>query len=406
MKQDIRFHAHALALGCAMAGLFSTTQAATPIAQANLSISDLRYALYDLNANDGITPTVSSTGAWVLNVQTLSNERPDLVSQILPISAGSLLAPQEAQYQSANKAAQASVSGNGLSFSSVLTSDQLVLTSSSREPVTYPSGYESTSASPGYVFTTTTTEVRTDVSATAGNSVGLVMAPPDGSYDGTQYFVPTTLRLSPHTMIQISGMASASVAVDQNAAAEQMSSLPPLANSYSWKDGVGHHEAIDYLYLSTDASATFRLVLSTPGIESTDLEVQNSFSSLASLDLYVNRSGENGGYYFEGGNFTPQSGADSLTKPWSVDIANTSDQDMDLVLSVLAGVGANHRFSAMAVSADVVANELPPIEPPVVEPPIIDPPVIDPGTPSIPEPGTWALMGLGLAGMALVRRRT
>lgn len=169
---------------------------------------------------------------------------------------------------------------------------------------------------------------------------------------------PMSITLSANTALIVTGVANIKGQFDAEAFYAQAATLPGFRNlsMFPW-DMVGASVTLSLGTQSYEQDAYGNLIVTTSNSSSATLA--NSMDN-ASFDY---------------------------TKELSAQFANLTDADANVTL----GIQANAHVHLMG-SLDF--TEALPIDP--------NPPVI---TPSVPEPGTYLLMGLGLAGIGLARRR-
>ncbi|MBI5926787.1 MAG: PEP-CTERM sorting domain-containing protein [Aquabacterium sp.] len=169
---------------------------------------------------------------------------------------------------------------------------------------------------------------------------------------------PISITLSANTALFISGVATVKGQFDKDAFVAQAAAMPGLNDAYVW----------DYDMMGASAG----LDLGTQSFE-TD-EYGNVFATT------INSSSSQLTHAYGETNF-------ERTKSLNVQFANLTGSDVSVVLGVHTSAYA--RLEGSLDFRDVNIDPNPPVTPP-----------------SIPEPGTYLLMGLGLAGIGLARRRT
>lgn len=167
---------------------------------------------------------------------------------------------------------------------------------------------------------------------------------------------PQSITLSANTALIITGVANVKGQFDRDAFTTQIASMPGLLTSYIAPTSI--------------VGADVSLSLISESYEFNEFGnsiVSNVYGSMATLS--------NG---WDENNF-------DYTRLLSVQFSNLTDADTKVILSIQANAHAN--LEGNLDFTDLNADLFPPI------------------TPSVPEPGTYLMLGLGLIGIGLARKR-
>ncbi|RZL09594.1 MAG: PEP-CTERM sorting domain-containing protein, partial [Rubrivivax sp.] len=309
----------------------------------------------DLDLNDGITPGLIIQGQGSLRGYVYDQAIGGTDEQVSLSISGQSFSPDAFNVGNATSA----IGGNSLSATSVGTVESaLGQTASQRNGNEYYQGMEFRlgRADIGYVSTGYHPNV-------GGN--------PEE---------PLTITLTANTGLVIEGTASTALTLSEQGFQQLVSVLDSQATGFS-------PEAQRFVNTQGSASASVLAALArstdTGNMEhpytSVDLSVFSYDDQLNTLPVECD----------DLGNCQPASGPDqsrSFSENFKLQYANfeTQAQDLSLLLSINAGTSQN-------VYIDYYESL--PQQPTV------------PTVPSIPEPGTWALMGLGVLGLSWARRR-
>jgi len=382
----------AVALGLALAAMGAQ---AADIASATANLSSLRYRLIDLDLNDGITPTLSVAGNLTVSGYTfVKNESgfPDTN----PLDANNIatapwFSSGTISWASSALGASGTLS-NGASTSVRLNSDSL-LANKYAESNTSSSTFQSYDQDGVLRYTTATTtyDHRSTSERQSAEAVAEQLMVPVTDSDGNfaYYTQAPNLTLSANTLLVIEGTLSLSVKANSESFATAIdSALSPAASAYKSTSG----------FVTASAGVGISPELNTsilPGGSTHDQD-QSTYQALTqSLSFTTDVVTRDWAPYDP--DALPQTqlvGSDA--KAFAITFANTSQSDLQAYLSVRV---AAESYASADVSQEVTTlvygDRVP--ETPVVPP---TPPV-----PGIPEPSTYALMGLGLVGIALASRR-
>jgi len=364
-----------LALGLSLS---TTAQAGALIGTASATLDQLSYQLVDLDPNDGITPAVLFSGQWggvfgsagtIFDIPR-SDPMPskpigefDPFEDIAP-QGPFMAAPSPLSAISADGSSTVTMGNGSFSATTRLTTDDLLY--ASREG-TLPVD-ELGQTPPG--------DYLTRDSFATGEKLAEVMVSPDGVAQ-THALIYNTVELSPNTLLLIKGRFSASAFGDRSTLASLPNDPTPLSGG-----GVGH--------------AMGSLMMELVDSESLNSGGVNGTASSVALNKIVFMTRDALGYtnpdLNDGENPVLPVSEQTLTQSgqwdWTLQYMNASASAKTLSLS-----------TAMEATVGIEARQLD-----YTNVPELPPVIIDPDTGTIPEPGTYALMGLGLVGIALVRR--
>jgi hypothetical protein len=395
------------ALAAALCLLATAHQAvaADAVSAATLSLNNLQYRLIDLDPNDGITPGLVSNSAWSVTSVGTGQPVADLVgpfdgyggtSFITPTSApvhepiiGGLLSPS-APFNITSSDGGTSFIGtsNGISLNAVLNQNTL-LTASATNTEAYNDAYAYDYATGQYgqsSGTITTTHTLT----TGSQRLSVTSVPGDGSSatDNPLGMPTTQFTLTPNTLLVLQGTASARITADRTAMMATINALPSMDGFYG--AGPGHYES------ASVNSASGAVDLGAQILVADSLDINQTFANASGSGAIFNLGIGYDQYQAYGGSAadaTELLQANSVDKDWSIQIANTGNTAKAIYMITTLSVNAQQTLDTTTRISDITFTPNP-----------IDPVIPDPGT-VIPEPGTYALMGLGLVGIALVRRR-
>jgi hypothetical protein len=364
---------HAAALLALAATGVQSAHAADPFISASLQLNGLTFQLIDLDPNDGIAPSFALgpsgsvlasdyvNGAW-----TGSGEVP------ITIGYGTNTTTPFTSTTAAGLSTL-KVGTNSLSSNSSLAANNVSHTVSDPFVYTYTDGTGS--------YQETTTYENTAASTRTDLSVNPYLT--SSSYDPNteKWVVSFDGTLSAHTLLVVTGQVSQNATVNRSAVLSAMGTpvdTYAMAQAYSYVDiklGAASPGYEDYFRIWTDDSVDGAGGLS-----------RSSFKSNVSLT------------YAAGS--TPDAVMDDATQALITDnLAQINkSQTFTLVASNTSAGSAGMSLGLRAFTGAEISN---PLTTTTVVP-------IDPGsvvTPTIPEPSTYGLMGLGLVGISLVVRR-
>lgn len=352
------------------AGLFSVTAQAATIGQVDASITGLRYRLIDLDLEDGITPTLSVAGGL-----TAASS----VGQLDPYWGGFFFAENASDTLTAPVFGESGIltltnnplTGTSATLGSVISASSSLdselwnsALSQNSESYSYNStGYDSE----GVLYNTVNTFTTTSVSGAQGARV-------EASGE-------SLLTINGKALLVIEGTATVSNLFDRSTMIAAAASVPDYSN--------GNGQTTGAVNLLLAKSGTTIL----PGNTVSDSGSGSSFtlSSAVNYSMYaalLNESGDGNGIYTE-----DITGGTGDTQNFQLTFAHLGEGATDVLFNVLVGSTVTQQFQGYTSQTVVELGD--PVE--VVTPPVV--------VPSIPEPGTYALMGLGLIGMAAAVRR-
>jgi PEP-CTERM motif len=379
-----------LALGLGLAG--ATSAHAADIASATASISSLRYRLIDLDLNDGITPTLSVGGGLSVSGFTSVKNADGFVEQN-PLDQNNIASTPwfssgVITWASAAPGASATLGGGMVSTSVKVNSDSL-LANARLESNTTNSQIQ-TYDNDGILRYATVTETINRQSTSAQQYVEAMSELPNLDVTdefGNVYPTPQpNITLSANTLLLVEGTLTLAVNASSQAFSSAISSvLSPLALANG--NHQGHLSA--FAGVGFDPVSTYQVL---PG-GSTLEQGQPTYTALnqaLSFDTY-RVSQDWAPYDPDAAPKTELNGGDA--RAFALTFANTGTVDLQGFLSVRVNVDAYVTSDAYQQDTTLTFGD-----------PVPDTPVLPP-VPGIPEPSTYALMGLGLVGIVLARRR-
>jgi hypothetical protein len=366
--------------------LASAATQATDLATATASVSKLRYRLIDLDPNDGIAPSLSVTGKLDAVASASFKVTPDDgsapsiqwtdprnmsagISSPIFGQTGTLdfftTEPQTKASLGPTLSVGVGLSKEALAASAITKSEQYTYRGTA---VDGSSGVDISRP-----YTTTQTNTTNELLSWQGATIKTTLDQVPAA-DGSRYptYAPN-LTLSAHTLLMIEGTASIATYMDRSA-------LDTVART-AWVDSgnfsSGVYANIDVSILSNKLSYEWSTL--PDGTTLKQLQV-GSFA----LDKRVGALGD----YYHGTEYL-ETADDIATQNFTVSYLNNTDTStqtvLDISLSASAHFGSGDSYSRTSTTWDDAAGG---------------------GLgPTIPEPSTYALMGLGLAGIALASRR-
>lgn len=328
-----------------MAALGShTVQADTTVASANASLSNLTFRLIDLDPNDGIAPGMTIQGQGFMGAFTSFDVNDPSNTQQVQIT--SPIFPSQNLNQGLSSA---TLSASGLTGTSITTVD------STLQQVLTEDGSDASGAWSQSSF---------DMYLEAGGTFGY-HPPLDGFPEN-----PLTITLTAHTRLVLEGTGSTALALSNQAMHEALAALNAQTGGFS-------PDAQRFSGFDGRAAAGLTALLATADLSQPDAPFQVSRFS------FEDELQESTGFCdsVEGCHrvFAPDQSRTS-SQNFTLEYTNTASQSTDVSLMF-------HAAGVVQQSGYLNVRE--------IAPPI----------PTIPEPGTYALMGLGLAGLAWSRRR-
>lgn len=377
-----------LVLGLALSSL-GVAQAAE-IASASASLSGLRYRLIDLDLNDGITPTLSVGGNLIATGFTSVKDEFD---QVLPNpldTERSLSAPWFSggtlSFASNVPGANATL-GSTLTTSTRVTSEALLANTLTRiDTQTYESiGYDPL-RNDGILRTTSNTYTYTSDFISLQQDATVTRALPQETvtdeFGNTSSYDLPNLTLSANTLLVLEGTLSVSSRADSEAFASFFNSTFASQPGASSPYGSGSIGAIAGLRIDPTTTSGF-----LPGGSVFD-QNPGVYQSLSNNLIYdFNQVSQNFGPVLG-----PQ-GDSTDSQIVALTFANVGNTEMQAYLDLFV------QASTYLTAERSVSNTQTTYGDPVPDTPVLPP------IPGIPEPSTYALMGLGLVGIVMARRR-
>jgi len=397
----------------ALAAMSAPSAQAADISNVQTTLGNLTYRLVDLNPNDGIAPAILWQSGGLQGTTYSGGDSfpyPEVRIADYPnyaYNTGTITTAPSVFNNTGTIALQdpragtsGSITGNRLSTQASLNSGLIDASVSQSGPYSYSYTTSEYNAATNTVDTYNVTN-----SSTSQSSQGTSFA----RIESTQAY----LALTPNTMLVIEGDASASGTVSANDAKARGDAFQSQfgGNTTYFSNGIyGAAYGSSSVKLTFDnASLPFELYDSNGNlvVVQPTSSMTNGGSSYAaqsdSYDMSVSATyNSDGQMYLGGGGFVDPSfalvpdanGNASFSdgEHFSVALTNFTGQSRIAILDLHTFAAANQYQNSNAYSA---TREL------ISSVPYVDTPV----TPGIPEPSTYALMGLGLAGVALAARR-
>lgn len=405
MKQHHNRSLLAWATALALATPIGTTAHAQVMAQSKVSVSGLKITLIDLNTTDGVTPgfsTVGSFGGIVDNQRT-----PDLVpSTLVPIpmdnshgdasSSNTPLLSLASQLQGGKVTVPTTPTGTTLTLGSTLsasTSANLNRAATTVEDLSYVTkDWRYDPGTGDYVYGTESfTGQRTTKSVSADATISLL-----GNIEDEAFYGPG-LTVTANTLVVIEGTATLSSTVDARRILALQASDPNLKTELL--GGANTQLAISL------AQENYAFPSDPTMSGSAYSGAGSSFNQVLGLGYDMNGFYTNTGFNGEEALFIedlnlPLSGLLTVqqTGQFRVSMANASLDSMLMYLNMNISSVSQHASSSLSAPGATFVPE--PLE--VLNPAEV---VQLPTVPSIPEPGTWAQMGLGLVALVVAVRR-
>lgn len=366
-------------LGAALlsAGLFSVTAQAATIGQVDASITGLRYRLIDLDLEDGITPTLSVSGELAA-VGYAGGYDPNY-GDIFFDQGGAepLYAPVfgESGLLVLNNSVPGTTAtlGSVISTSSSLSSEAWGAAAANQNTDSYTYSYGS------YVYDDAGILRNSLTTVTSTNTI-------QGQGFRAEAGGESVLTINGKALLLIEGTAALTSQFDRSTLMDAYNSIP--LNDSSSGYGAGQ------------TSGTINLELMGPQYDGVALPGNTRWSSfggsafsLSSVVIFseggasLNDNGYGGGTYVE-----DISGGTGDTQNFGLAYAHLGNDPADVSFRVYVDSTVSQYFRGYTSETVTVLGD------PVV---VVTPPPV----PGIPEPGTYALMGLGLIGMATAVRR-
>ncbi len=371
--------------------------------QASSTVSNISYRLIDLAPDDGIAPAITwEKGTWALTSSrpTSIKTTADGVRYLSYGGSGDALVGEQlgdpftpSDVFSAVSADGNTVytgSGSTYTVSTVLKqADVASMDASWSNPVKYDAAGQPI---PGQYHEAT--EMR-------GISAGRTSASFEGyQQPGADSYNPNGIwmTLTPHTLLVVQGTTESSTSLDASFV-EQLKASETAPYSQNLGASAGVNVNMSGYSLNEDPQLVPLGEFTSSASIGTTVRLERAIDTGEIKVFYADARGTSSEMF----NSTPgtplEQGPYAVNRvhDWSVQYMNVEDNAA--MVSLYVDVFAQVDYDA----TDLVSIVIP--APPVIEAPAFDPSLVDPMTASVPEPGTWALMGLGLVGLALVRRR-
>jgi hypothetical protein len=350
------------------ASLFSATAQAATIGQVDASITGLRYRLIDLDLADGITPTLSVSGGELTAVSSLG--------MIDPYFGGFSFGQDNSESISAPVFGESGIlTLSNPTPGTSATLGSVIGTSSSLSTESWNAGLTQTNNSYSYNGTTYDSEGILRNSTTTVNSWDLSGAQGLRAEAGGQ----SLLTINGKGLLIIEGTAALSSQFDRSALIEAQSGID-VTTGYGYGQGV--------------TSGTINLMLGLDGTGGT-LPGNTHYDSFSgsgfNLSAQVNFTEYSATYNMDGST-EEVTGSTNDSKDFMLTFANLSDDPAEVGFGIFVDSTVTQQFQGYSSQTVTELGD------PVV---VVTPPPV----PGIPEPSTYALMGLGLVGMAAAVRR-
>lgn len=406
MKQHTPRSLLACAALLALSGPLAPTAHAQVMAQSKVSVSGLKITLIDLNTTDGVKPGFSATGSFggiVANQRTTDTVPYSLVPFTADYSyeeasaSNTPLLSLASQLQGGKVTVPATPTGTALTLGSTLsasTSADLGRATTSVEDLDYVTNdWRYDASTDQYVYGTESfTGQRTSKSVTADATISLLGTAEDDAFYGP------ALTVTANTLVVIEGTATLSSTVDARRILALQASDPNLKTELL---GGASTQLLISLAQNDYAFPTDPTMSGSAYSES-----GSSFNKVLGLGYDMNGFYTNTGFngeealYIEDLNL-PASGLLTVqqTGQFRVSMANASLASMLMYLNMNISSVSQHASRSLSAPGATFVPE--PVE--VLNTTEV---VTLPTVPNIPEPSTWAQMGLGLMGLvAAVRHR-
>lgn len=381
-----------VSLSLLAAASLQVAYAADPFFSSTVSIGNLRYRLIDLDTNDGITPGLSIGSANWSTSATLSQTPTD-------DGYGYLYAPTTmgsntygfGPFGTGNASSLTPDASVGISVSGTQANINTQLMSQDVKSGSAVDSYGNYNHSVYGVNSATGESGRFDVQQTSTKYLSAVSRSTSvGAYSPSDGDIvqPLTMQLTPNTLLVLEGTSTLSSTVDRS---NLLGSIVPTAGSLPGyvPSTAGHFVSTEmqYAYGSVQLNAAVRLADSLQGVSFGGV---NGNTSILVADKSFTYNQDGFDLETETGDVIHDSSiklSDTDVKNWTLSLANlgSSEKTVYFAADLLSTVNQQVQHNETIVDVAFTAGSI--------------------ITPSIPEPSTYALMGLGLAGIALTARR-
>lgn len=352
-----------------LAGFGAHAAAAEPFLSATSSLSNLTFQLIDLNPNDGIAPsfTLMLDGKSSINALDVSIGDLSTTPLISPVPlAGNTAASPLSTVSRSTPYGQVTITPNAVTVSSTVRTEDLT-----KQP--FEGSYSYAIGPDLYTVTESGQNIGGggEVSFTL-QGMGEIFDPVNGA------LLLTSGRLSANTALIITGQAKLNVLADRSVMEAQAQEL------------AADNDFVDY---GARIVASINIGLSGNNsvfADATSGSFSNTFSLQEEVGMYTgltNYYDNVQGIYIDTTDLVLNR---STVKDFSLVAFNNSSLDTEVTLDIAMNSTAAQLVNSAKSTTVVTANPDWVPEPP---------------TPTIPEPSTYALMGLGLVGLSLVARR-
>jgi hypothetical protein len=378
------------AVAAALSLAAAAAQAESPYLSASIKLSNLSFQLIDLNPNDGVAPSMTILTKGNLSVTPFDTYSVgfgnDPVTTVVPFASQAITGSPLVDFSAQSGGVGVSTTSNSLSMQTSVKASELIAKPATVETNTYDYG-------PQVATYTYSSQV-----SGGGNdgTLSLVGSRQAGWNDPLVY----SAKLSANTALIVTGQAAVDVHIDRtmlDTAYQQVLAdygTPELGTTID-----ANSMARAYITMSLYSSASDGL---SSGGFTTGQDSYSSSSFRLGTEVYADALS---GIQL----YDPSTGFSDIVNGNTHDINkqrtfslvsfNNTGLDIDLSLDLQAQVTALQSVQRSTSTSTYTDNPnyVPPELPPFVTP--------DPSVPTIPEPSTYALMGLGLVGIALASRR-
>ncbi|MBI2734010.1 MAG: PEP-CTERM sorting domain-containing protein [Aquabacterium sp.] len=369
-----------------------SARAADPFLSSSVSIGNLRYRLIDLDTRDGITPGLIITGGNWSATTTLSQTPTDggYGDIVTPMTMGSNaygLGPfgtGNASTLTPDASIGISVSGTQANISMQLRSEDVKSGSLADPYGRYSYSVNGVNSATGETGRFSVQQSSTKYLSSVDRSASVGVYSP-GNGDLVQ---PLTMQLTANTLLVIEGTSTFNATVDRSnllgAIVPTTGSLPGYTPS-----STGHFVSTETQY-STGSVQLNASVILADSLSGVNFGSANGNTSVFITDKNVNYNQDGFDWSTETGESMHDSSvklSDTFSKDWTLSLANLdgSEKTVYLATALNSTVSQQVQYSETTVDVSFTPNGI------VV--------------PSVPEPSTYALMGLGLAGVVVASRR-